>query len=472
MRISIRIVAALVIVGSFVALAPRATATPPWGPKEVEQWLRTPHNALTAPPIPHVPQGTRSTSYADEFALEAAFLNTWQVHTAGLDFGGIIEGEGLQTIIQTDNTSEAIWVWSRYYEVTGDNRYHQNILDAFTYSLGHPAYNEENGSLPTTGYYRMYNCGWAMRAEEKYRDIYHDLTYKPYGDSCASYVRYHTLSHFNNTFYDSLNTAVLSWAVGNLYNAGTHENRADWRAAALSQARDKVKLWVQQGPHVLGNQTWAMAGGATMWGLLNSYYAEYPDSIAGWVPRYKGYMDVVSDQGDFTNAWDGWYAYGHRAVGLALHDPNELAMYVNLTNYLVSEDGDNDGGIPAKPQDTDQMDQSWVSNYMVVFGLSDTFGPTSGIVDALPGTGGPGLSVYPNPFSGTARLALDLQVPGAASVTIHDVSGRRVAVIPLGSRTLGPQVLEWNSAGLPAGAYFAVVRTRDGEASQRILKLP
>jgi hypothetical protein len=473
MRISIRLVAAFAVVSSLVAFAPRGSATPYWGPQQVEEWLHSPHPAGAPQTIPHVPQGTLSTSYADELALEASYLNTWQVHTAGADFGGIIEGEALQTIIQTDNTSEAIWVWSRYYQVTGDNRYHQNILDAFTYSMSHPAYNEEGGSTSTTGYYRMYNCGWAMRAEEKYRDVYHDTTYMTYGDSCASYVKYHTLDHFNSTFYDTLNTHVLAWAIGNLYNAGVHEGRSDWRSAAFAQARDKVKVWVEAAPRTLGNQTWAMAGGATMWGMLNAYFPEVPDSVAPWVTRYKNRMDFFSDPGDFTNAWDGWYAYGHRAVGLALGDPNELAMHIDLTDYLVSQDGDNDGGIPAKPQDGNNADQSWVSNYMVAFGLSDSFGPTSGIASAIPGANTPVLRIYPNPVSGAAHLALDLRGNrDGASLTIVDVSGRRVSAIPIASSADSRRLLDWSPAGLPSGTYFVLLRTPEGTTAQRVLKLP
>jgi len=468
MKIAVRAIALLALGATLIALVPQALATPYWGPREVEDWMHRAHSTGPAPAGPYA-TGPMRTAWADEFALEASFLNTWQVsNPASPDYGGVIEGEALQTTIQTDNTSESIWVWARYYELTGDNRYHQNILNAFTYSLRNPAYNEEGGNTPTLGYYRMYNCGWAVRAEQKYRDIYHDLTYKTYGDSCASYIAHHTLNRFGNTFYDSLNTHVLAWANGNLYLAGVHENNQTWKDHAVAEGRDKLKAWVQQGPRVLGNQTWAMAGGATMWGLLNSYFRAVPESVATWVPRYKGYMDYFSDPGDFTNAWDGWYAYGHRAVGLALRDPDQLAMHIALTNYLVGEDGDSDGGIPAKPQDTDQMDQTWVSNYMSVFGLSDAFGPLSAADDVSPGAM-PAVSVSPNPFTGTTRLSLVLPAAEDLSVAIHDVAGRRIALLAQGTHAAGPHVLEWNADRVPAGVYFARIRTRDGQSSQRLL---
>jgi hypothetical protein len=51
----------------------------------------------------------------------------------------------------------------------------------------HPAYDEEGGDLAGTGYYRTYNCGWALRAGQKYEDVFSDLTHEAYVDSCANY---------------------------------------------------------------------------------------------------------------------------------------------------------------------------------------------------------------------------------------------------------------------------------------------
>jgi flagellar hook assembly protein FlgD len=69
--------------------------------------------------------------------------------------------------------------------------------------------------------------------------------------------------------------------------------------------------------------------------------------------------------------------------------------------------------------------------------------------------------VSPNPaWGGRAEVRFELAAPRAVRVTIHDVSGRRVATLASGPRGGGPHVLRWNgrdSVGrdMPAGVYFA-----------------
>ncbi|MCK4304322.1 MAG: hypothetical protein KAY24_08805, partial [Candidatus Eisenbacteria sp.] len=364
-----------------------ARATPYWGPAEIEGKRMVQQEQIVPWPssIRHDFFESRSPlegkiGYLEMFGRIAEFLSIWQVHDPGDPaFGGMREGEHLPDIIQTDNTSESIWVWSRYRELTGDDQYHQNILDAFTYSMNYPAYLEEGTSSPVSGYYRMYNCGWATRAELKYRQVYGDDTYKDYGDSCASYIRYHTLDRPSYWFYRYVNPPVLSWALGNLYFAGIHGANVEWMEEAVRQARERVKVWVEEEPELLGNETWAMSGGATMWGLLSSFFSAHPESADAWVPLYKDWMDVFSDPGEFQNAWNGWYALGHWATGTALDDPYHLDLHIMLADTLIAEDGDGDGGIPARPEDSDDMDQTWVSNYLAFMGLHPLLAPAAAL---------------------------------------------------------------------------------------------
>lgn len=453
-----------------VIAAQDVPASPYWGPDQVRAWLD--RNAFQSPteatPILPKERGRPILTYEEELAQVVEFLRIWQVDVVGADFGGIREGEHLPNIIQTDNTSEAIWVWSRYYELTGDNQYAINVARAFQYSIAHPAYLEEGGSTPTTGYYRMYNCGWAVRAELKYRDVYGDLTYKTYGDSCASYIRYHTLNRFGNNFYDYVNPPVLSWAMGNLYHAGVHEDKAIWRDTAAAQLRDKVKLWVDGEPVLLANETWAMSGGATIWGMVEGYFPAYPDSASPWLNRNKGHMDTYASPGDFTNAWNGWYAIGHRATGRAIADPFHLGIHIALTDTLMFEDGDQDGGVPAKPADTDQQDQTWVSNYLAFCGLSDILDPASGVADQL--TIGPRiemLSPAPNPFRPSLGISYRLSNPARVNLRVFDSAGRLVRDLRPGGTATGFHTVQWDGrdgSGHEAapGVYFLRMEA-DGE---------
>jgi hypothetical protein len=456
---------------SLAMIASMASATPFWSEADFEAHRESTPTSERLEVPPTAPRG--AADYLTEFGLISDFLEVWQVSIPGADFGGIREGEHLPNIIQTDNTSEAIWVWSRYHELTGDDQYDQNIQDAWQYSMSHPAYLEEGGSTPLAGYYRMYNCGWAVMAEQKYREVYGDDTFQAYGDSCASYIYYHTLTRPGAGFYHYVNPPVLSWAVGNLHQAGVARDRADWRAQALVEGR-KVKEWVEGEPTLLGNETWAMAGGATIWGLLNSFFQERPDSVSVWLPLYEAQLDEFSDPGDFQTAWNGWYALGHRAVGLALDDPDHLGTHVALTDYLVSEDADSDGGLPANPADTDLMDQTWVSNYLACFGLSHVMGPTSGVDVGQVSRGE--ILLVPNPSHDRTSIRFQLNDVSQITVTIHDVTGRCVVRFPEQWMSAGANAIEWDGlmdegGTAPAGLYFASIRTPEKTLQQRLVRL-
>jgi len=474
-----------------VLLPMRTSATPYWGPAEVARW----EAGAGTPPLPEVGPGSPDEhavfprderQYAEMFSRIADFLDVWQVHTPGdPNFGGIREGEHLPGIIQTDNTSEAIWVWSRHFELTGDGQYEQNIHDAFTYSLRFPAYLEEGGDNPLYAYYRMYNCGWAVRAELKFRDVYGDETYKAYSDSCASYLRHHTLIRQGTGFYAYVNPPVLSWAMGNLYHAGIHEANLEWVNEAERQARERVKAWVEQEPTLLGNETWAMSGGATMWGLLASYFRDHPEETAGWLTAYKDYMDAWSSPGDYQNAWNGWYAWGHLATGRALDDPYHIERHLLITDFLVAEDADHDGGIPVRPQDSDAMDQTWVANYLAFMGCdplteqpADVFAPTDrGLAGGrVPADGGLWLSIAPNPGVTYSEIRCDLPQAGLISLAIHSLEGRLVRQIVSAPLRGGERCYHWDgrdASGRPVGpgAYLAVLTADRGRVARPIIWL-
>ncbi len=78
---------------------------------------------------------------------------------------------------------------------------------------------------------------------------------------------------------------------------------------------------------------------------------------------------------------------------------------------------------------------------------------------------GPGLtaSLQPNPFNPSTTLAWQLPHAGRLQITVHDLSGRRVAVLHDGPAETGPGTLIWqgkNAAGrdLPSGVYLCRLR--------------
>jgi hypothetical protein len=94
-----------------------------------------------------------------------------------------------------------------------------------------------------------------------------------------------------------------------------------------------------------------------------------------------------------------------------------------------------------------------------------TQGPRSGI-DLAP--------TSPNPFTDRARVVYTLREPGEVRVTVHDVTGRRVAVLAGGHRPAGRHRIDWDGrsggALLPAGTYVLRVEAAGVTRSEKIAR--
>jgi len=306
---------------------------------------------------PHIPG---VTDFGEDYNRAALFLTTLQVTDPGPDFGGMREAEHLPDIIQTDNTEEAVWIWSRYFELTGDESVIQNIEDAWTYIWNFPSWREEGGSHPSYGYYRYYVGGWGLLAEMKYRQVFGDSSHWAYADSAANYY----LQNYFNHEYNTLNLMVKAWAMGCLYLYGEEVGNPNYTFYALWEAT-RMKAWVEANPtYRLGREDWAMSGGAVVWGLANSYFRQIPDEAAEWMGTYAPYMKIFDEYGQWVLAHNAWYALGHWTAYRATADLVYRDNQHFLTDTLLAQDGDLDGGIPAHFDDNDDMDQSWCTAYL------------------------------------------------------------------------------------------------------------
>ncbi|MBD3336642.1 MAG: hypothetical protein GF355_14110, partial [Candidatus Eisenbacteria bacterium] len=80
----------------------------------------------------------------------------------------------------------------------------------------------------------------------------------------------------------------------------------------------------------------------------------------------------------------------------------------------------------------------------------------------------------PSPFAGRTALAYRMPEPGSVRLTIHDVLGRRVAVLRSGYVAEGVHRVAWNGRngrGLPVspGVYFARLRALESSSTVRLL---
>ena len=394
-----------------VLLPGLALATVPWSQEEITR------NAQTAPPAgnPNVevrmPNQIRSpkpdfgfgisdfvrhsdlgfgicvfANYLFEIKQTCDFIARYQYSDSSRadSFGGIIEAEHMPTTIETDNTQEAIWAWSRWYELTGRDDYRTNIRRAWFYVLRHPAYREGTGQYV---WYSVWNCGLAFFAELKYRQVYGDSSFRAYADSCRDYCFSHPLNFTANTLHGN----VTALAAGMMYGYATEEKMGQSRGKIRDspqagtvpdfsrsdpQLRDtalaygqRVRAWVEQSPSRLRTGNWAMSGGTLLWGLCRSIWQDDTTTGKAWLAIYADSVPYFMPSGTWNCSWNIWDANGFRAAAEIVHEPRYLEYHRHLTDTLLGRDLDDDGGIPATWTDPQNQDQTWVSSYLDFMGM-------------------------------------------------------------------------------------------------------
>lgn len=370
-----RFLLAALLLPALAGWNPRPARATPYVPPEVlrREALRAPETS-PGPTRPAPNEVLEERVYPLDYMQVLEWLTGMQVADPGVNFGGMREGEQDWTVIQTDNTQEALRDWARYGALSGDtSRYRPYIDAAWTYILSHPAYLEEGGGNPN--YYRVHNCGWGLVAVMEYTKTYGDSSYVPYGDSCASYIDTWRLSWSGVGV--ELNPLSAGFGAGALSLYAEWRDRPDWDLAAREIAGD-VRAWIEDDPDRLNsNETWAMCGGTAMWGVVTALFRDRPDSAAAWIPQYSSFMDTYAGPPTGPRLWNNsmtvWYGHAWHAIHRVLGDDESYQNALWVVDHLLAQDEpDDDGGIPAT-ENLYENDQSWTSAYLVWYGLEPLF---------------------------------------------------------------------------------------------------
>lgn len=361
-------------------LAVPALATVPAPPLD-EADLRLPTDFAGPAGVRTMPRDLGPFNYLRELDQIAAFLAVWQVsNPSSPNYGGMIEAESgdLGGVIQTDNTLEAIWVWSRYRELTGHTTYDGNVAAAWVYSLRYPAWLEE-GAVGDD-YYRVHNCAWGLTAVMQYAAATGDATFASHAASCASYIRTHSLNlGVANQWSQRLNAFCKGWAAGNLYLYAEAVGDATLLSAALNQGQN-VLSWLNASPAArLAYEYWAMSSGTCVWGVCNSVFRADPAAGAAWIATNGGYVDVWQDWYMVPGyVWDSSWNVANANAQFAMSDLAGAEPWfsngVLVVDALLSLDTDDDGGITAETIDLTTEDMCWVTSYLAKFCLDRLIG--------------------------------------------------------------------------------------------------
>ncbi len=108
-------------------------------------------------------------------------------------------------------------------------------------------------------------------------------------------------------------------------------------------------------------------------------------------------------------------------------------------------------------------------------GVFDIDGWPTSVPEAAPLLSSHG--VFPNPFNPRTTIVLQLGADTSLRVSVHDVSGRELALLAEGRQGAGELRLEWDASDaagrvLPAGLYLYRIHTTTGVSAGKMLLLP
>lgn len=193
---------------------------------------------------------------------------------------------------------------------------------------------------------------------------------------------------------------------------------------------------------------------------------------AGW--------QVLSGCGQFNSAYDV------NVLGDAIMQLN-LAVWVDLSGFgtyrvedLISTAGGQWFVINAYGNALNDARQIAVLAYNPTTGESGAVllrpeAPTA-VAETSAASAAVRLAAQPSPFRDATTVSFELSRPGWAVLSLHDVAGRRIAVLADRAFAAGAASVTWDGRdsskrAMPAGIYFARLETETGMAARQVVKL-
>jgi hypothetical protein len=182
-----------------------------------------------------------------------------------------------------------------------------------------------------------------------------------------------------------------------------------------------------------------------------------------------------------SNNWCGWFDGGEGVIttdvscasggfleGLVtletwLGSPPPDGVYLAATGYASPDGGALEAQAPSGNADGDVDAEEYVY-FPLVVSAAPARAPAAPVLRPA----------YPNPFSASTRIEVELPGARRVSAAVYNVRGRRVATLAEGFVLEGTQVFDWDGRDmrgreLPSGIYFVGLSSRDGMQTRKIV---
>jgi hypothetical protein len=211
-----------------------------------------------------------------------------------------------------------------------------------------------------------------------------------------------------------------------------------------------------------GNRYWwrvmsVDSGGGGHWAEEMDWYfdVELPDGV--------DIVDLVAEATD-GGVLIGWRHEGGGPVGLGILRSDDGAAPIALLDEPLP-------GSASRYLDTDVIPGVGYAYWLEVTEADGTvtrFGPTETVSVSRPDAEAT-LSAYPNPADDAVTIRYGLPTDGRVTLSVYDLSGRRVATLAEGERAAGRHEVVWDCADVRPGVYLCRLETTGGELTERLL---
>lgn len=246
----------------------------------------------------------------------------------------------------------------------------------------------------------------------------------------------------------------------------------------------RISRWTEEG----GLETWLQGGfisspvGMQLDGEGNVYIANFtngtvirrtPEGQLAQIADIPGWLGFIALAGDYLyltayqqqriyrTALDGSGTQVWAGSGLQgqVDGPVNEAWFHQPNGIVASPTGDtlyvSDYGTRSLRRITGVASQTWIP-------LEEA--PLPGELELLPN--------YPNPFNPGTRIPFRLDHAGPVRLVVHDLAGRRVAVLAEGPLPAGQHEVAFDGAGLAGGVYLATLEQHGLRQTRKLLLLP
>jgi hypothetical protein len=280
------------------------------------------------------------------------FLTVQNVNPADADFGAIRTDEGVATFYQSD-TGKGIWAWSTVRKLTGSSSYNTPLANAWAYTIGIDIVSR------APFYQSTYDSAWFLLSEVAYRRATGDTSFVSYAEDHFDWL-------VNNPLDWSVDRNILTdgFAAGAMYRWANDRNDAGRKGQAVDRG-EEIRQLIENNPGLLSSSSIEIHGAAGYWGVLESVFAADPVGRKAWVDLMSPSLPTsIGTSGGYRYTYQAYLA-GAFAVSFEYAPKTTFkSTQITLVNEMVSEDDDNDGGIPRNQTKPSTEDNSWATGLL------------------------------------------------------------------------------------------------------------